>query len=140
MYTARMITCHRQHLADRCKERGYALAEVLGCVVSRDGDMWTIDPNHPDYPRAKKPTGKPGTELAAILKSMGLAPVESCKCKGRAKKMDLWGPDGCEQHMDEILGWLAEEAAKRNLPFVKWPAKKVVELAISRARKAQNDG
>ena len=54
--------------------------------------------------------------------------------------MDLWGPDGCEQHMDEILGWLAEEAAKRNLPFVKWPAKKVVELAISRARKAQNDG
>jgi len=135
-----MIRTNRKHLEERCRERGYSLEEVMPCVVKQEGDLWTIDPDHPAYPASKRSGSGPGSILAGILKGMGLAPVESCKCKGRAKKMDLWGPDGCEKHMDEILGWLAEEAAKRKLPFVKWPAKKVVELAIARARKAQKGG
>ena len=27
--------------------------------------------------------------------------------------MNAWGPTGCREHLDEIVGWLAEEAKKR---------------------------
>jgi hypothetical protein len=51
-----MITCHKQHLIARCKERGYNLADVMDCVIKQDGDMWTIDAKHAAYPHAKKTT------------------------------------------------------------------------------------
>ena len=50
-----MTTCHRSHLEARCVERGYTLDEVLPCVVSQDGDEWTIDVEHPAFPRTPKP-------------------------------------------------------------------------------------
>jgi hypothetical protein len=49
-----MITCHRSNLEARCTERGYTLEEVIPCVVSQDGDEWTIDVDHPAYPRVAK--------------------------------------------------------------------------------------
>jgi hypothetical protein len=49
-----MISCHRSHLEARCAERGYTLAEVMPCVVSQDADIWTIDVEHPAYPRSKE--------------------------------------------------------------------------------------
>jgi len=49
--------------------------------------------------------------------------------------MNKWGPDGCSEHMETILGWLEQEAKKRNLPFVKSAAKVMVTLAIRRSRK-----
>jgi hypothetical protein len=38
-----MITCDKKYLEARCRERGYTLEEVMGCVVAQDGDQWTID-------------------------------------------------------------------------------------------------
>ena len=35
-----------------CERRGKELAVALGCVVARDGDIWTIDTAHDSYPRA----------------------------------------------------------------------------------------
>ena len=49
-----MITCHRSYLEARCTERGYTLDEVMPCVVSQDGDEWTIDVEHPAYPRVSR--------------------------------------------------------------------------------------
>lgn len=49
-----MITCHRSHLEQRCRQRGYAIDEVMACVVSQDGDHWTVDVDHPAYPRVSK--------------------------------------------------------------------------------------
>lgn len=49
-----MITCHRSHLEARCVERGYTLDEVLPCVISQDGDEWTVDVEHPAYPRVSR--------------------------------------------------------------------------------------
>jgi hypothetical protein len=49
-----MIRCHRSHLENRCKQRGYLLADVMGCVVEQDGDRWLIDTNHPAYPRKRE--------------------------------------------------------------------------------------
>jgi hypothetical protein len=58
-----MISCHRSHLEARCTERGYTLDEVLPCVVSKDGDEWTIDVEHPAFPRVSR-LPEPSSDLA----------------------------------------------------------------------------
>jgi hypothetical protein len=45
-----IITCHRRYLEERCLQRGYSFSSVVGCVVSFDGDILTIDVDHADYP------------------------------------------------------------------------------------------
>jgi hypothetical protein len=47
------------YLSARCVERGYTLDEVTPCVVAQDGDNWTIDVEHPAYPRTPKPGYEP---------------------------------------------------------------------------------
>ncbi len=54
-----MITCHRMYLSARCVERGYTLDEVMPCVVSQNGDEWTIDTESEFYPRTPKPGYEP---------------------------------------------------------------------------------
>lgn len=46
-----MITCHRKYLEERCLKRGLGLADAMPCVVSMNGDMWTINVDHDSYPR-----------------------------------------------------------------------------------------
>lgn len=143
-----MIVCDKKYLEMRCEERGYKYEDVEPCIFKRDGDMLWVDERHEKYPHAREderplrpnkpiPKGGPGTELHKLLKKLGLAPVEGCKCKGRARKMDEWGPDICEDRINEIVGWMEEEARKRKKYFLRWPAKTVVLLAIKKARKAQ---
>ena len=79
----------------------------------------------------------PGTELKAMLSWLVITPTPTCSCNQRAIQMDFWGADECERRKEEILGWLKEEAQKRSLPFVEPAARKMVEWAISRARKSQ---
>ena len=82
-----------------------------------------------------KTTG-PGTELAGMLKMVGINPKEKgCSCKSHAKRMDLEGPQWCRDNIETILGWLAVEAKKRKLPFIKQAAKQMVLTAIRRAEK-----
>lgn len=50
-----MIRCRLQHLAARCRQRGYTLDEVRACIVSEDGDTITVDETHPAYPAKPKP-------------------------------------------------------------------------------------
>jgi hypothetical protein len=49
-----MIKCHRSHLEDRCRERGYSLEEAMPCVFAQAGDEWTIDVDHKAYPRVPR--------------------------------------------------------------------------------------
>ena len=138
-----MITCHRKHLEQRCRERGYSLAEVMPCVVSMEGDNWTVDPSHKTYPAQRRAAaqhrsaGGPGTELSKMLSRIGIKAAPNCSCKAHAKQMDEWGPDTCEQRMPEILQWLEHQAAARKLPFSRFVAEQVVRLAIRRARKGR---
>ncbi len=150
-----MITCHFAHLEARCRERGYTLEEVMPCVVAQDGDEWTIDVDHPAYPRHAKPgfippqpeqtlpppTHGPGTELKALLAGWPFYIVSSpdCKCNARARYMDDKGCDWCEspEGMAEILGFLREAAEERGLPFVDMAARLLVRRAIANARKAE---
>ncbi len=153
-----MISCHREHLATRCRQRGYTLDEVRACIVREDGDQITVDETHPAYPRASKPgfvppthqrpatpfvpqevpppSAGPGTELKALLKDwLGIQASPNCSCNARARQMDEWGPDLCEQNLPTIVDWLGEQAAARKLPFVRFAAEQAVKLAIRRARK-----
>jgi hypothetical protein len=80
-------------------------------------------------------TSGPGTELKALLKTIGIVAKPGCSCNKRAQIMDEKGCDWCEEHIDKIDGWLAEEAKKRNLPYVSLAGKTLIRLAIRRARK-----
>jgi len=147
-----MTTCHRTFLESRCRERGYTLDEVMPCVVAQDGDSWTIDTEHPAYPATPKPghepppaappppTHGPGTELKKLLKLVGITASPDCSCNARARTMDEKGCDWCEANLDEIVGWLREEATKRGLPFVDLAGRMLVRRAIRNARKAEAAG
>jgi hypothetical protein len=82
---------------------------------------------------------KPGTELKALLKTIGIVAKPNCSCNKRAQVMDEKGCDWCEEHIDEIDGWLAEEAKKRKLPYLSLAGKTLIRLAIRRARKKGNN-
>ena len=116
----------------------------MPCVVSQEGDIWTVDESHPAYPRPRVPpppppapkSGGPGTELKGLLKDwLGIVASPNCSCNARARQMDAWGPDECERRLPEIVGWLEEQAKARSLPFVRFAAEQAVKLAIRRARK-----
>ena len=149
-----MITCQLKHLAARCRQRGYTLDEVRPCIVGEDGDTITVATDHPAYPRDTKPgfvppqpqgaappapAHGPGTELKKLLKTwLRIEASPTCSCNARAKRMDTEEarePGWCEAHLDEIVGWLREEATKRKLPFVDMAGRVLVRRAISNARK-----
>ncbi len=50
----------------------------------------------------------PGTELKALLASLGITPGPECDCNERADKMDAWGKGVCARRSEEIVGWLRE--------------------------------
>jgi len=77
----------------------------------------------------------PGTELHRLLGKFGLHMKKGCECKARMVQMNKWGCDGCEENIDTIVGWLAEEAASRGLPFLNTVGRLLVKRAISNARK-----
>jgi hypothetical protein len=139
-----MIVCHPAHLEARCTERGYTLDEVLPCVVAQDGDEWTIDVEHPAYPRVSRlaepaptPAGGPGTELKKLLARVGIMSTPNCSCNARAAEMDRQGCEWCETNLDTIVGWLREQAEARGLPFLDLAGRMLVRRAIKNARKSQ---
>jgi hypothetical protein len=137
-----MITTHRSNLEARCTERGYTLDEVLPCVVSQDGDEWTIDTESEFYPRVSRPpeppappTHGPGTELKKLLGRVGITASPDCACNARAAEMDRQGVEWCEANIDTIVGWLREQAEARGLPFLDLAGRMLVRRAISNARR-----
>ena len=140
-----MITTHRSHLEARCTERGYTLDEVLPCVVSQDGDEWTIDVDHPAFPRVSRlpepppvpPARGPGTELSHLLKRFGINPTPTCQCRAKQQQMDQWGPDECErpERIDEVVAVMRAEAEARGLPFLDLAGRMLVRRAIRNARR-----
>jgi predicted Fe-S protein YdhL (DUF1289 family) len=79
----------------------------------------------------------PGTEMKALLAGWPLyiTSTENCPCNRHAALMDAWGCDECERRLDEIVGWLRAEAARRGLPFADLAGRLLVRRAISRARR-----
>ena len=81
--------------------------------------------------------GGTGTELKKLV-SWFASQEKGCKCKSREKMMNRWGPDGCENRIEQIADWLMEEAAHRNLPsggFARTAARVMIKRAIANSRK-----
>lgn len=78
-----------------------------------------------------------GTELTRLLKRFGFENKPGCKCRDRARIMDVRGVHWCEKHVEEIVDWLEEEAIRRKLPFVrrlgKWIARRAIKNANRKA-------
>jgi hypothetical protein len=77
----------------------------------------------------------PGTQLAKMIKSVGIIINDSCSCRRHALEMNEKGNDWCEQNIDTIVGWLRQEAKNRSLPFIDAIGKLMVSRAIKKSRK-----
>lgn len=65
---------------------------------------------------AKPPLGDgPGTELMEGIKEAEFTMGPNCQCELRAKQMNAWGPNGCRDHRNEIIGWLLDAAIQSEL-------------------------
>jgi hypothetical protein len=80
-----------------------------------------------------------GGELKKLLARVGIHPSAGCQCLARAAEMDRIGPDACEERLDEIVGWLAEESGRRGFPFSVTIGRMLVRRAIANARRAARE-
>ena len=117
----------------RVRERGYTMESVQPCIISVDGEFVTVDETHDAYPHASR--CRAGSELKALLRRIGITAKPGCLCNRRADLIDRSGCDWAEQHADEIVGWLREEAEKRKLPFLDMAGRLLVRRAIANARR-----
>lgn len=84
------------------------------------------------------PTSGPGTELKALLATIGIHSSPTCKCKKMAKQMDAWGPVESLKHIEEIVDVMEETAKKRNLPFLRTAGRALVRIACWKAKRKGN--
>ena len=83
----------------------------------------------------------PGTELHKMIPSF--LERKECGCKAFAKKMNIWGVDGCEKRIETIVDRLMKESSKT--PIFSWVPEaatrpvcfKMARTAIQRAREKQ---
>jgi hypothetical protein len=61
--------------------------------------------------KPSQPSHGPGTELRALLASIGFTEIPACKCAKKAKQMDKWGASGCKKRRPKIVRWLRAAAA-----------------------------
>jgi hypothetical protein len=59
------------------------------------------------------PAGGPGTELKALLASLGILTRPGCSCNAYADIMDRWGVTESRRRRAEVVGWLKAEAGRR---------------------------
>jgi hypothetical protein len=125
-----------------CDQADYPPADSNGgpkWIVPSDPNMWLIRPcvlkSDLKLLGNKSTTSGPGTELKKLLSYLGIFADGDCPCNAHASEMDHNGPDWCEQNIETVVGWLEEEATKRNLPFFRFAGRQIVKLAIWRARR-----
>ncbi len=76
-----------------------------------------------------------GTELKTLLRRFGIRATGSCQCEKYAKLMDQRGPEWCSKNIEFLIDVLEESAEQRGLPFARFVGKKLIQIAIIKARK-----
>jgi hypothetical protein len=92
--------------------------------------------HQPDVPKG------PGDYLhELIVYWTGEQPEAGCQCRQRIETMNSWGPQGCREHIDEIVGWLQAEAIERGWKSAKWPGAQfaIKRLVLTAIKKAEKD-
>lgn len=116
---------------------GQDFAAVSKNITAAVAGQPTTPPPRPAPPAMPDDGTGPGAQLKRYLSRIGIKASPNCSCNARAQYMDFMGTVWCENNVDTIVGWLKEEAEKRKLPFLDWPARALVKKAISSAKKAQ---
>ena len=75
-----------------------------------------------------------GHELKKLLRLLGYTDVPGCQCSKHAAAMDGKGIEWCKENVDTIVGWLREEAERREKRFSEKGAKALVWVAIRKAQ------
>jgi hypothetical protein len=83
-----------------------------------------------------------GSNIKALLKTMGIEASANCGCNAQAARLDAIGPDACELEIESILDYMYEQAKARSLEslFVRPAVRIAIQLAIRRARKKIKKG
>ena len=109
--------------------KGYELGKIRTLQEYKNYCQLTFDL------RSYHKGGKVGTALKDLLSKIGINASPNCSCASRARLMDGNGIEWCENNIDIIVGWLREEATKRNLPFIDYAGKLLVLKAIKNAKR-----
>jgi hypothetical protein len=135
----RHISLAKLHAAER--KPGYVAAVM---AVAEPVSETHVQVSEADFSRLRAeyslPKPLPGTELKALLKTIGIVASPTCKCNKMARQMDQWGPDESLAHMEEIVDVMEETAKARKLPFLRAGAKQLVRLAVWKARRKALQG
>ncbi len=78
-----------------------------------------------------------GTQLKRLLGKVFIKPGKGCHCNHYAKLMDQRGAEWCENNVAWCVDCLEESAETLGYPFSRFAAKKVVGVAIYKAKKSE---
>ncbi len=90
-------------------ERRNAVIPPLHHAKCQAGDVAAIDAVYSEVSLVS--VSLPGDVLQKMLKDRYGVQAGSCSCAAWTAKMNSWGPDGCEAHIDEIVDHLFDEAS-----------------------------
>jgi hypothetical protein len=80
--------------------------------------LWLRLPGARELPtttRVGAPAYGPGTELADLLRRLGVKHWEGCGCNAKVYAMNRWGVAGCCRHKPQIVAWLKSARTKVGL-------------------------
>ena len=82
-----------------------------------------------------------GTELSKMIPDWAIQFKDGCDCKDMQKKMDMWGPDGCDVRRGRIIAHLMVQSDRLIPAFKLVPdamkkivAERLLNKAIKNAR------
>lgn len=136
----------RRSLCQGCTCPLDPLDPCASCPLDRWGQWMRCEPDatapadpaqgFPTPVNPSKPAGV-GTILKSTLAKFFIEAGPGCQCNARAAQMDQLGPDWCQEHLEEIVGWLKEEAARRRLPFFPPAARLLIRRCIAKSHRLQ---
>jgi hypothetical protein len=131
----RRVSIAKLEESAKSKRSGY-LDDVWRVSTKVSDTHLEMPEHHFQRIRAKyEPNPGPGTELKAMLSTMGIHASPTCKCNKMARQMDEWGPDEAVKHIEEIVDVMEETAKKRGLPFIRTAGRALVRMACWKAKR-----
>lgn len=80
-----------------------------------------------------------GTQLKRLLGKVFIKPGKGCHCNHYANLMDQRGVEWCDRNLELIVDWLGESAETMGYPFSRFLAKRIVKIAIYRAKRSKEN-
>lgn len=131
----RRVSIAKLEESAKSKRSGY-LDDVWRVSTKVSDTHLEMPDHHFQRIRAKyAPNPGPGTELKAMLSTMGIHASPTCKCNKMARQMDEWGPEEAMKHIEEIVDVMEETAKKRGLPFIRTAGRALVRMACWKAKR-----